>query len=131
MRDLGFDFVSKSRNREKAVELMAEMAAEREEDFDPRKGTVEEEDFVDWWVENAEDMHKVLKNYQLKRTDSDFDDDEGLFGDDDDSLMGGGGSEKNRILSKYSRRGVTRRTSSSSKREYKFTFRVENNPSLF
>ena len=107
---------------------MAEMAAEREEDFN---GKVEKEDFVEWWVEKVEEMHTDLKEYQLKRTESDFDDDEGLFGDDDDSTIGRRG-EKDRILSKYLLRSMPQRTSSKREYEYyKFTFRVENNPKLF
>ena len=38
-------------------------------------------------------------------------------------------SAKNRILNKYQRKGVGRRTSSS--REHKFTFHIEDNPKLF
>merc|ERR1719498_1887851 len=71
MRDIGFDF-----GRDKGEEVMAEMSVEGD-------GKVDEEAFVDWWLDNADDMHKDFKKYLLKRTDSDFDDDEGLFGSDE------------------------------------------------
>merc|ERR1719181_817594 len=95
-------------------------------------GKVTGDEFEDWWLDNCETFHKDLKKYMTRRADSDFDDDEGLFGsDDDDNLTAG--SRKKRILSKYQRKGARpSRTSSGSKRkEMKFTFRIEDNPQLF
>jgi membrane associated rhomboid family serine protease/Ca2+-binding EF-hand superfamily protein len=124
MLELGYEF-SGSSGADKLGDLMMEMTTSDD-------GKVTGDEFEDWWLDNCETFHKDLKKYMTRRADSDFDDDEGLFGsDDDDNLTAG--SRKKRILSKYQRKGARpSRTSSGSKRkEMKFTFRIEDNPQLF
>ena len=118
LRDLGLD--PSDRKLDDAMEDMTE---------DP-KGRPTESQFVDWWVDSAEELHKVFRARD-RGSDSEIDEDHGLFGSDDDARSArSGGSARKRIQSKYQRKfgGSPRK---ESKKEMKFTFKVEPNQRLF